>query len=152
MEVCRVIDRVAARVGLLAGLALLVGCSSGGSTGAPVAGPSPSPTSMPAASPYVTSAGPPASSPPPGSVASPRSTDPDNPTDLVGPPLTLTGTIVSAGRCVIIETDQRQRWLLTGSLAKPLVGGATVTVRGRAPRVPPDCAADRALFVQTVSG
>ena len=86
---------------------------------------------------------------PPANGGSPRTTPPDNPQDLIGPPTTITGTIASTGRCVILDSASGP-WLLTGDPAKTLQSGAEVTVRGRPITPPPDCAAPRALRVDAV--
>lgn len=79
-------------------------------------------------------------------------TDPDMPRDLVGPPVTLTGTVHVEAGCVVLEVNGR-RWALFGRAAQALSDshGRTATVRGRPMRLPPGCDADQAIEVRTAS-
>jgi hypothetical protein len=75
--------------------------------------------------------------------------DPENPQDLRGAPMTLSGTVRTSGGCVFLDTPSG-RWLLSGQPTTTLRDGATATVRGRPTAVPARCTASRALAVQRV--
>jgi hypothetical protein len=75
------------------------------------------------------------------------SLDPENPQDLRGAPMTITGTVHKQPNCVILDAGAA-RWALTGPLATALHDGATVTVRGRPATVPAGCVVDHAIDVQ----
>ncbi|WP_221328219.1 hypothetical protein [Actinoplanes sp. L3-i22] len=75
--------------------------------------------------------------------------DPDNPVDRVGAPIVLTGTVGTAGGCVVL-TENGRRWALVGAAAARLADGQSVTVRGRPVPVPAGCDAAAALAVRTV--
>jgi hypothetical protein len=77
------------------------------------------------------------------------SSDPDMPRDLVGPPVTLTGTVHIEAGCVTLKV-KGQRWALLGRAAQALTDGRTATVRGRPTRLPAGCEADQALNVRSV--
>ncbi|MDG6108262.1 hypothetical protein Daura_21625 [Dactylosporangium aurantiacum] len=134
-------------LGLVA-VTLLAGCS-GQATPAP-AGPA-----SPAASAASSVPGTPAGSartggtgPHPTAAPTPSlPLDPENPQDLRGAPMTITGTVHTRPGCVILDAGAA-RWALTGPLATTLRDGATVTVRGRPTAVPAGCGADHALDVQ----
>jgi hypothetical protein len=78
-----------------------------------------------------------------------RSVDPENPQDLRGAPITLSGTVHATPGCVVLTTTTG-RWLLLGQSVKALHDGTVVTVRGRPTALPAACEADRALNVQKV--
>jgi hypothetical protein len=71
------------------------------------------------------------------------------PRDLVGPPVTLTGTVHVETGCIMLDVQGR-RWALYGRAAESLSDGRTATVRGRPMRLPPDCDADQALDIRTI--
>ena len=77
--------------------------------------------------------------------------DPDNPSDLVGAPVVLTGTISRDDGCVALDVSGR-RWALTGAPAVKLVDGQQVTVRGRPVAVPTGCDAAFALALRPLAG
>ncbi|HEV7965574.1 MAG TPA: hypothetical protein VGP57_23725 [Actinoplanes sp.] len=79
-----------------------------------------------------------------------HSVDPENPQDLRGAPLTLSGTVQATAGCIVLTTTTG-RWVLLGQGVKALHDGAVVTVRGRPTALPAACEADRALNVQQVS-
>jgi hypothetical protein len=81
----------------------------------------------------------------------PVTSDPDNPRDLVGPPVVLTGTVHRGHDCVILEAHDH-RWALTGAGVTGLADGGHVTVRGRPIAVPAGCAADFGLALRASSG
>jgi hypothetical protein len=75
---------------------------------------------------------------------------PDNPRDLVGAPIVVTGTVEVTADCVTL-TAKGRRWALVGSAAARLTDGRTATVRGRPTAVPPGCDADSAIAVRRIS-
>ena len=77
--------------------------------------------------------------------------DPDNPSDLVGAPVVLTGTVSRADGCVILDVGGR-RWALTGVSAARLADGQHVTVRGRPVAVPAGCDAAFAVSLRPIAG
>jgi hypothetical protein len=79
-----------------------------------------------------------------------QSADPENPQDLRGPPLTLSGTVHATASCVVLATPNG-RWLLLGQSVDTLHDRAVVTVRGRPASLPSGCKADHALTVQQIS-
>ncbi|MCW2504715.1 MAG: hypothetical protein JWO79_2999 [Actinomycetia bacterium] len=66
------------------------------------------------------------------------------PRDLVRPRLTVTGSVVSTGRCLVVAAPDG-RWAVTGSVHVALKPGDRITVQGPAAAVPPGCTADRAI-------
>jgi hypothetical protein len=76
--------------------------------------------------------------------------DPEYPRDLVGPPMTITGTVTTAGGCTILDTGS-QRWALLGDQNRRLRDGSRVTVRGRPAAAPAGCRANGALQVISVA-
>jgi hypothetical protein len=72
--------------------------------------------------------------------------DPQNPQDLRGASMTITGTVHTRPGCVVLAAGAA-RWALIGPLATALHDGATATVRGRPAAVPVGCTADHALEV-----
>jgi hypothetical protein len=79
---------------------------------------------------------------PPG----PASADPEDPRDLVGAPVVLTGAVSRRRGCVVLEVRGR-RWALTGDAADRLPDGRQ-TVRGRPVAVPVGCDADFGLLLR----
>jgi hypothetical protein len=123
---------------VVAVLVILAGCSASGDATrvneSPAAGstePAPSPRTGDRSTPT-----------PPATAGA----DPEQPRDLVGPPITIAGTVRIVGGCTLLDTGS-QRWALLGAEATQLRGGSRVTVRGRLARVPAGCQADRALEV-----
>jgi hypothetical protein len=93
--------------------------------------------------------------PPAGDPGAPRppashGADPEQPRDLVGAPVTVTGTVTIVDGCTVLDAGSR-RWALLGEPAKGLRQGNRVTVRGRAEAAPAGCHADAALQVILVS-
>jgi hypothetical protein len=84
------------------------------------------------------------------SPSPPAGTDPENPRDLAGASVTVTGTVVTADGCPVLDTGS-QRWALLGDQAKRVRDGSRVTVRGRPAAAPHGCGADHALDVSRVS-
>jgi hypothetical protein len=78
-------------------------------------------------------------------------TGPDNPRDLVGAPVVLTGVISHDNACVLLDTGDR-RWALTGTAVSGLAVGQHVTVRGRPVAVPVGCDAAFALALRGTPG
>jgi hypothetical protein len=72
------------------------------------------------------------------------------PRDLVGPPVTLTGTVHVGTGCIVLDVRGR-RWALFGRAVQALTDGRTATVHGRPIRLPSGCDADQALDVRTIS-
>ncbi|WIM99883.1 hypothetical protein ACTOB_003551 [Actinoplanes oblitus] len=110
----------------------------------PVSSPSddPSPSGLPSSH-----GGPPRSHGAPSPATSPPSRgDPENPLDLRGAPIVLTGTIDTTGECVVL-TAKGHRWALVRAPIGLYTDGQTATVRGRPTAVPPDCDAEWALSV-----
>jgi hypothetical protein len=142
----------------LVGLLILAGCGSTSGGSATPAGGSP-PTGSSSAAPSAGSS-PPSSSPPssPAAGAQPSgstnapgaSADPENPTDLMGAPFTITGTVRTSGSCVQLD-DGTRRWALLGPAATKLHAGDRLTVRGRRASPPPGCDAPMALTVLSSS-
>lgn len=95
---------------------------------------------------------PPVAAPPrtgdPGAPNPPAShgADPEQPRDLVGAPMTVTGTVTVVGGCTVLDTGAK-RWALSGDRAGQLRAGDRVTVRGRPAAMPAGCRADGALQV-----
>ena len=87
----------------------------------------------------------------PQASATGASADPENPRDLAGAPVVLTGTVRREGGCVILDVGSR-RWVLTGAAARKLVDGQQVTVRGRPVTVPAGCDATLALALRGTPG
>jgi hypothetical protein len=79
----------------------------------------------------------------------PTSADPENPQDLRGAPIVVSGLVHVGGGCVELDTGT-VTWLLGGPAAAALADGARVTVTGRPMPVPAGCHADRALTVQRI--
>ncbi|MFI1995562.1 hypothetical protein [Actinoplanes sp. NPDC020271] len=122
----------------------LAGCGNNPSPAPAVSSraPASSGATVPATTP---SSGHPRPDPSPG----PSRGDPDNPVDRVGAPIVLTGTVDTAGGCVVLTVNGR-RWALTGDAAARLTDGQIATVRGRPVPAPADCGATEALEVRTV--
>lgn len=139
----------------LVGLLILAGCGSTSGGPATPAGGSPS-TGSSSAAPSATSSPPSSSSPaagapPSGSKKAPAtSADPENPTDLMGAPFTITGTVHTSGSCVQLD-DGTRRWALLGSAATKLHAGDRLTVRGRRASPPAGCDAPMALTLLSTS-
>ncbi len=76
--------------------------------------------------------------------------DPDNPQDLAGAPVVLTGRVSIGSTCAVLTT-RGQRWALIGAAAGTLNDGQIATVRGRPTAVPPGCHADFGLAVRSVN-
>jgi hypothetical protein len=92
-------------------------------------------------------------SPSPSGVPTPPTgpgAGPEQPRDLVGPPMTVTGAVTVADGCVVLDTGSK-RWALLGDRAGQLRDGHRVTVRGRPEAVPAGCRADSGLRVILVS-
>jgi hypothetical protein len=81
----------------------------------------------------------------PGGV--PGGADPENPTDLAGAPMVLTGVVSRDRGCVVLVVNGR-RWALVGGAADGLVDGRRTTVRGRPVAVPAVCEADHGLMLR----
>jgi hypothetical protein len=79
-----------------------------------------------------------------------RSSDPENPQDLRGAPITVSGTVRATAGCVVLVAATG-RWLLFGQAVEALHDGTAVTVRGRPATLPAGCDADHALTVQQIS-
>jgi hypothetical protein len=79
----------------------------------------------------------------------PSSLGPDNPQDLRGAPVVLTGRVHRTSGCVYLDTATI-RWLLTGQLAAAMRDGVVATVRGRPGSPVAGCTADQMLTVQHV--
>ncbi|MFI7599321.1 hypothetical protein [Actinoplanes sp. NPDC049681] len=147
---------------LLLMLMLAAGCggpadsTAGSAASSPVDGASATPAPEPSvpAEPSPTAEPTQTAVPPhhPSRSSSPRASrgDPDNPRDLVGPPIVLAGTVDAAGSCVVLVARGR-RWALVGAPAGELTDGQTITVRGRPVAVPPGCEAEHGLAVRSVT-
>lgn len=135
------------------GLLILAGCGSTSGGPATPAGSS-LPTGSSSATPPANSS--PSSSPatgeqPSGSAKAPTtSADPENPTDLMGAPFTITGTVHTSASCVELD-DGNRRWALLGSAATKLHAGDRLVVRGRRASPPAGCDAPMALTVLSTS-
>lgn len=73
---------------------------------------------------------------------------PENPRDLRGAPLVLTGVVAVVDRWTVLDTPAGRWALLDTAGLRP---GERVTVRGWPQGVPPECPASRALRVILVS-
>jgi hypothetical protein len=117
--------------------------SSEGSAAVPTTPPAGEPTPPTAPSPRT--GDPPVPNPP-----ATQGADPEYPRDLLGAPMTITGTVTTAGGCAVLDTGSR-RWALLGEQTGRLRDGSRVTVRGRPGAVPAGCHADGALRIILVS-
>jgi hypothetical protein len=68
----------------------------------------------------------------------------------MGAPFTITGTVHTAGSCVLLD-DGTRRWALLGPAAMKLHAGDRLTVRGRRASAPAGCDATMALTVLSTS-